>query len=329
MSDEVKTQEEIEADQQYNEIVSKMHEEELFLRNTGEYEVKDEPKEETPVEEESEPESEPEVEAEETTEEPTKEYTKEELEAISKGWKPKSTYEGDSSQFRTAKEFLERGELLDVIRNQGKRLKRLEEDKTKEKANLLLDRKREAIRNSDVSSAEEYENAYHELYSPKQEEVSEVAPNLEPARDFSRRNSDWFHNYEDNVAENEKMSDFALNHDKYLLNLYPEMPDVERLQKVERAVKSKYSYNFGGLKDPREKAATVNISTSPQMKKTVVSNEKVTYNDLSFEMKKEVNEILPYLNESRRDSPYTKESYIESLVQSGVIRREKGKIVYA
>jgi hypothetical protein len=326
MSDEAKTQEEINVDQQCNEIVAKMHEEAMFLKNIGEYEVQDEPEVELPPEEESEPESEPEI--EETTEEAAQEYTKEELEAISKGWKPKSTYDGDSSQFRTAREFLERGELLDVIRNQNKRLKRLEEDRTKEKANLLLDRKREAIRNSDVSSAEEYEHAYHELYAPQQEEVSEVAPNLEAARDFSRRNSDWFHNYENNVAENEKMSDFALKHDKYLLDLYPEMADVERLQKVERAVKSKYSYNFGGFKPPREKAAAVNIPSSPHMKKTVASNEKVTYNDLPFEMKKEVSEILPYLNESRMNNPYTKESYIESLVQSGIIRKEKGKIVY-
>lgn len=331
MNEEVKSQAEIENDAKVNEVITKMQEEEFSLRNIGEYEVKEEKTVE--VEDEIEPSEEiEEVAAEEEEKVPVKkaepEYTTEELDAISKGWKPKSHYEGDSSQFRSAKEFLERGELLEVIRNQNKRLKRLEEDKIKEKATTILNRKREAIKNSDIESAEEYERAYYELYKSDEQKSDLIPTELDVVRDFGKRNSEWFHNYEENVAENEEMTKFAIQHDNYLSSLYPELNDNERLEKVERAVKSKYSYRFGGRPPAREKASAVNIPSSPQMKKILVSNDKITYNSLPFDVKKEVNELLPYINESFPNNPYTKESYIESLVKNGILKKENGKIVY-
>lgn len=329
MSDESKTQAEIENDEKCNNIIAKMQEEESSLRSIGQYEVKEEEEESEEINNEKDEEvieESEEVKEDKVDEEP--QYTEEELDAISKGWKSQSQYEGNPSQFRSAKEFLEKKELLDLIRKQNKRLKKIEDDKVREEARILLNRKREAIKNSDIEAAEQYEKAYYELYNPEQFEEIKNQSEMRAAKEFAHKNSDWFNNYEENVAENEEMTKFAIQHDNYLISLYPELTDAERLGKVEKAVKSKYSSRFGLSKPARQKAAAVNIPTSPQMKKDIASNDKITYNELSFEIKQEINEFLPHLNESYPSNPYTKESYVENLVKNGIIKKEKGKIIY-
>jgi hypothetical protein len=49
-----------------------------------------------------------------------REYTEQEQSAMLLGWVPEEKYEGDKGQFRTAREFLERGEMIGKIRNLSK-----------------------------------------------------------------------------------------------------------------------------------------------------------------------------------------------------------------
>jgi hypothetical protein len=55
---------------------------------------------------------------------PTQEvtYTALELEALKQGWKPKDKWEGDPEQHRSAREYLDRGELLGKIKSQNTQL---------------------------------------------------------------------------------------------------------------------------------------------------------------------------------------------------------------
>lgn len=58
-----------------------------------------------------------------STKEPT--YTKLEEEALKQGWKPKSEWDGDPEQHRSAREYLDRGELLGKIKSQSGQLEEM------------------------------------------------------------------------------------------------------------------------------------------------------------------------------------------------------------
>lgn len=53
-------------------------------------------------------------------------YTPEEQKAMARGWKPQDQFEGDPSDFVDAKSFNARGELMDVISKQSRKLKETE-----------------------------------------------------------------------------------------------------------------------------------------------------------------------------------------------------------
>jgi len=54
-----------------------------------------------------------------------KTYTEAEEKALAKGWKPEEEFDGPKEQFRSAREFLDRGELLDKIKDQSRELKKV------------------------------------------------------------------------------------------------------------------------------------------------------------------------------------------------------------
>src|SRR6266702_2198796 len=69
---------------------------------------------------------EPVVETKEEGNEPPK-HTALEERAIEQGWRPKDEWDGDESEFRSAREFIDRGELLRKISSQGDELRKLKE----------------------------------------------------------------------------------------------------------------------------------------------------------------------------------------------------------
>jgi hypothetical protein len=55
----------------------------------------------------------------------TTQYTETELRAMEMGWKPKDQWEGDPNEHRSAKEYIDRGELLGKLKQQGSELREL------------------------------------------------------------------------------------------------------------------------------------------------------------------------------------------------------------
>lgn len=53
------------------------------------------------------------------------EYTEVEKQAMAQGWKPKDQWEGDPNQHRSAREYIDRGELLGKIKSQNQQLNEL------------------------------------------------------------------------------------------------------------------------------------------------------------------------------------------------------------
>ena len=58
----------------------------------------------------------------ETSEKEAPEYTEVEKAAMAQGWKPKDQWDGDPNQHRSAREYLDRGELLGKIKSQNQQL---------------------------------------------------------------------------------------------------------------------------------------------------------------------------------------------------------------
>lgn len=69
----------------------------------------------------------PEVQTELTQEPAAPQYTETEKTALSMGWKPKDQWEGNPEDHRSAKEFLDRGELLGKLRSQGNELREMKD----------------------------------------------------------------------------------------------------------------------------------------------------------------------------------------------------------
>ena len=68
---------------------------------------------------------EPVVVVEETNQEP--QYTETERNAMGQGWKPKDQWEGNPDDHRSAREFLDRGELLSKIKSQSQELRQVQQ----------------------------------------------------------------------------------------------------------------------------------------------------------------------------------------------------------
>ena len=63
--------------------------------------------------------------AQKTPDEP--QYTETELRAMEQGWQPKDKWEGDPEEHRSAKEYLDRGELLGKIKSQSQQIREVRE----------------------------------------------------------------------------------------------------------------------------------------------------------------------------------------------------------
>ena len=61
----------------------------------------------------------------ETTETPSKQYSELEERAIAQGWKPKDQWEGPPEEHRSAKDFLEFGEILGKLKTTSNEVKEL------------------------------------------------------------------------------------------------------------------------------------------------------------------------------------------------------------
>lgn len=176
--------------------------------------------------------------------------------ALSKGWVTKDKFVGDQDDWRPAKEWIDRGELLDTIhslkrslKEQGDSLTHLSEmnkkvaEVTRERTIAELEnRHKMAVEVGDIEGAQkaikDILKASNDLPIP----TAAQAPQVDPAvHNFVSKHSAWFN---DNSAENSAMKAFAIKRDAEIMGSVPGMTPAESLQRVEAELKQVFPKKF-------------------------------------------------------------------------------------
>lgn len=149
-----------------------------------------------------------EVQSQETTQEQTQErqYSEIELKAIDQGWIPKEEFDGDSSEFIDAPEFVRRGELFSKIEKQSKELKavrqaleafRIHHSKVKEveferALKSLKEAKRQATVDGDHERALALDDKIEEVRAEKQVVLDEARQiSVQEPDDYTPQFQNW------------------------------------------------------------------------------------------------------------------------------------------
>jgi len=230
-----------------------------------------------------------------------------EKKAMEKGWRPKDQFKDDPENWRSAREFLDRGELLDTISSLGKtnknlkttvealakRFKKIDESNAKKNREDLLNKKRSAIEAGDVEGVNDIDTKIYELQQSQAEFNQPAAQDNNPVlqepemQDFIARNSGWLNA---TTAETKAMKSYALEKSQELENLYKGTLSTQDLvNQVEKSVKTMFPTYFSKIDASQQtqpaapKHPTVERSRpdrSPNSNKS-----KVTFADLPREAK--------------------------------------------
>lgn len=203
--------------------------------------------------------------------------------AMEKGWRPQEEFTGKAGEWRPAKEWLERGELLDNIHKQNKKVKTLEDSITK-----LLDQqskiqeqaynkalkdlqknRREAASMGDVDQVERLTQEEFQLRQNLPVDNSSTIMKTK-AESFQARNADWFNQ---DGAENAAMRAFAIAKEQELLVHRPNAAYDDVLEMVEKEVKKTFKHRFESEQTSKPAAVSGGRSGS-------VTRAKLGFNDL-------------------------------------------------
>lgn len=184
--------------------------------------------------------------------------SKYEVEAMAKGWRPKAEFSGDPDEFRSAKEWLERGELLETIHSLNRQVKEQKEvvdhlakvskkveEHTRERTIAELEAKhREAVEIGDVERAaavaKDMVKAHAEV--PIFDEAKPVAVEQpQEVKEFLAKHSSWLN---DKTAENAAMFAYALRRESEIGSAHPGIELKEALALVEADVKRTFPHRF-------------------------------------------------------------------------------------
>ena len=175
--------------------------------------------------------------------------------AKQEGWRPKKEWSGDPSNWRSAREYMEKRELLNEISKSHKEIKELKKfqlqvaDYINQREMVAYDKAIKELKNQLVIAAEEGNgqqvSKIHDEIVNLQHNLAVQAPQMETSNDrnkkivenFTNRNAAW---YNDNTADNTAMKAFAIAKEKEYLAAYPNLDPETILYKVEQDVKSKY-----------------------------------------------------------------------------------------
>jgi len=237
-----------------------------------------------------------------------------EEEAMEQGWLPKDQWEAagrDPNDWRSAKEFKERGEFFRTIHQQKREIKQtqaaldslrkhhqfvFDQAYRKAKAELRKER-REALRSEDLDQVDEIEQQMEQLDSQYMQQKAELekAPEVtgQPPVEFElwKQRNGWYDNDED-------LRDFADLKGMQYARKHPGVPPAEVLQHVEKVVKQKFPEKFGVKRAAPNAVASVDIT----------SNRKKA--EPSYELDETETKIM---NDLVRAGVMTKEQYIADL----------------
>lgn len=225
----------------------------------------------------------------ETTENTAPAVPEVERKAMEQGWRPLDEWDGDPSEWRDARTFLDRGELLERISSQSRKLKevqsamklmeehnrKLAEAAAKEQLDELRARKKEALENNDAEAVvqldEQIDDARDTISELKTQKV-EVADASAPHPQFVswvERNS-WY-------AQDAEMRDFAdsVGHTYAKRNVGLEPAKV--LEYVEKQVKRAYAEKFTNVN--RERPAMVETGGGQRKQTAAKPKEDVSLSE--------------------------------------------------
>jgi hypothetical protein len=189
--------------------------------------------------------------------------------AKSKGWKPREEFEGDPKDWRDAKTFLEKGELLDAIKalkksdkenremieKLNKHNQAIEELSFKKALAALKEEQRAAVEVGNVERAAELTDKIVEMSVPL---VAKPKGPEQPVEltEFLERNKGWFNN---STPENAAMSAYATQLESHIVKQDPSLSPRDVLMRVEASVRTKFPSKFRSS----ERAAPAVLAAKP------------------------------------------------------------------
>lgn len=200
------------------------------------------------------------------------EFSPVEQKALQEGWKPKEQWQGDPDEWRDARSYLDRGELLRKISQSNKEQKelrkamqamkehnlKLAEAKAKEEMSLLRQEKIAALENNDAAKVVELDD----LILEKKDHIAEITANarsqaIEDAQGSAPPEfAAWI---DDNpwYANNAGMRGYADAIGIEYARSNPKLPPTEVLQYVAKKVKEEFNMNGTSKTSTNKPAAAV------------------------------------------------------------------------
>jgi hypothetical protein len=220
--------------------------------------------------------------------------------AISKGWKPKEEFKGDISDWRPAKEWLDRGELLDQLSDLRKKHSKSETvlrtiaEQNEKLAQMLAQEQQKKLENelqaaAEIGDAEQVKSINAAIIKHQKEvdaiKIPEISEDKSAVDDFIQRNGSWFRAPGEHNA---KMTQYAIEYDSHLLNTLPSISPPDRMKLVEEAVKKEFETN-------NQRAPVMNKNHNVTIQEESVSRQRkdkeLTYDGLDKDEKDAYNAV--------------------------------------
>lgn len=191
-------------------------------------------------------------------------------EAYALGWRPKEEFNGDPEDYRSPREFVERGIMLKKIHDANREIRSMKYT-VKNTENLLRkqaeavrnqtlaelnSQKRNAIENGDVKQVEYIEQEMQKHATPIH--ASDEEEKKQIAAEWVKKNSSWFNK---KTFENTQMVEEATRYDAWLHENNNDLDPAEALEQVTQHIKTherfaKYFENPARTSPPRVESAT-------------------------------------------------------------------------
>lgn len=262
------------------------------------------------------------------------EYSDVEVKAMDKGWRPESEWSGANIDWRPAKEFLDRGELMDRISDQTKQLKTQNEDITTLKSAVksmgdhnkkiavkeyekalkeLKSQKAAALESYDHATVVELDDKIDDLKAAKVEPKQEVT---EPANQMHPEISTWIDKntwYRDDIVLRGAVDSLSMDY----IEKHPSAKDNVRevLDYVDKTIRDEFPHKFD--KQQRRPAATSEPGEPVARTREKGKNSKNTKQDLN-EMQRTFCKTLV------AEGALTEQEYIDQIADLGELDKQKG-----
>ena len=255
--------------------------------------------------------------------------------ALDKGWRPEDEWTGEPDQWRPAKEFLDRGELMDRISDQTRQLRgqkgELETIKTalkemgdhnskiaeKEYDKAMRDLKSlkvQALEIDDYERIVDVDEQIQELKETKKEPVEEkkTTPEMHPDIEVWMKDNQWY-------GRDVIMRGAADSISQEYMNMNPGAMDnpKEVLKYVEEVMREEFPHKFNeGTPTQRRRPAATSEVGEPVARST--GKEKYTARDMNS-MQKGICKTFIQAGAFK-----TEQEYVDQLVELGEIDKQKG-----